>query len=459
VHGEIYLPWGIEMNTVSGYASYERLIDIDIDFSPSVLANAVVPDDLYQLTQDVKLDGDLGSFDPATWGLGGYFLYEDLNVKQEVTLRQDVAALLISGRDYGQQIRSFGVLRGVRARHLERLHARWRRALELGEQGAADEVLVGRVLRPGARDAQAFYFNPDDTWQAPTGTLRLAYHLRRTRACTGSTRAAGRRATTTRRRRRSETGLDGQARADRRVRDRPRRRWFTRTLTANAALFYYTYDRLSAVHDRGRLRHAARVRGALGRHAEVYGGELDVVARPWAGAFSRCAAAGSRAASWTSSRSRSSASGSATGGHADPRDRQHRQPAAQLAAVQGQRHRRAGDPARQVRRVIPRYDGVWTSENFFDSTEGAASRAPTAVPGPQHTFSQEAYWLHNVRLSYAPPSQNPMISFWVRNLEDKAYRTLGVDATTFLGTHAALHRRPAHLRRRTSCSTSESGTA
>ena len=27
-----------------------------------------------------------------------------------------------------------------------------------------------------------------------------------------------------------------------------------------------------------------------------------------------------------------------------------------------------------------------------------------------------------------------MISVWVRNIEDKAYRTLGADATAFLGT-------------------------
>jgi outer membrane receptor protein involved in Fe transport len=83
----------------------------------------------------------------------------------------------------------------------------------------------------------------------------------------------------------------------------------------------------------------------------------------------------------------------------------------------------------------PRYDVVWTSETFYDITEG---RGTPNFQGnfivPEHTFSQQAFFLHHARISYAPPSQNPVISFWVRNIEDKRYRTLGADASVFLGT-------------------------
>src|SRR5262249_14662944 len=47
LRGEIFLPYGIEMKTVTGYASYDRLIDVDLDFSPTVLAEARQKDDLY----------------------------------------------------------------------------------------------------------------------------------------------------------------------------------------------------------------------------------------------------------------------------------------------------------------------------------------------------------------------------------------------------------------------------
>ena len=78
---------------------------------------------------------------------------------------------------------------------------------------------------------------------------------------------------------------------------------------------------------------------------------------------------------------------------------------------------------------------MWTDEVFFDATEGRG------VPGtagqffvPKHTIAQDAYFLHNVRLSYAPPGQNPVVSIWVRNLEDKVYRQLAADAQNFLET-------------------------
>jgi outer membrane receptor protein involved in Fe transport len=449
LRGEIYLPLGIEMTTISGYAEYDRLIDLDIDFSPTVLAEANVPDDLYQLSEEAKFEGDLGSFDPATWGFGGYFLYEHLHVVQDITLNQNVAALLTSGRDYSQRIRSYGVY-GEFARDIWNDWTidggvRWnsesknlRMKILTGFNNgscfnAADELVRCRDLR----ELSAKYFQPEETWQAPTGTLRLAYRFSEdTRLYWKYTRGwkAGHYNAVAPPRKNGisvappeqidafETGLDGT--------------WFHNALTWNAALFYYTYDdyQLFTIEaDYGTL--PAFVVLSVD-NAEVYGGELDAVARPWQGAFFEVRG------SWLESRFVDFVSQQAV------RKKVGGTSVTLIREIDSTGNRLLNSPQFKVSftleqaiplgkygALIPRYDGVWTSESFFDATEGRGIPNPDGTfLVPRHTFAQQAFWIHNARLSYAPPSQNPVISLWVRNIENKPYRTLGADAITFLGT-------------------------
>ena len=220
-----------------------------------------------------------------------------------------------------------------------------------------------------------------------------------------------------------ETGLDGS--------------WFGNALSANASLFYYAYDNyqlFTIESDFGTLPSFVVL---TVDNAEVYGGELDLVARPWQGAFLEVRG------SWLESHFvdfvsqqfvRKSVNNQAPITIAREIDstgfRLLNSPQFKVSATVEQ-----AIPLGRYGALIPRYDVVWTSENFFDATEGRGVPDFDGNPlVPEHTFSQTAFFLHNVRVSYAPPSQNPVISFWVRNLEDKAYRTLGADATTFLGT-------------------------
>ena len=247
----------------------------------------------------------------------------------------------------------------------------------------------GRGARP-ARGHATF----DPTRPGRRRPARCAYlplpggHAR----CTGSTRAAGRPATTTRPRRRAtdgisvaepetidafETGLDGAGSATR--------------SSADCCAVLLHLRRLPAVHDRGRLRHAARVRGALGRQRRgVRRRDRPGRAAVGRARSSRCAAAGSRAASWTSSQQQIVRKQVGRhGGHADPRDRQHRQPPAQLTAVQGQRHGRAGDPARQLRRADPALRRRLDRRDLLRRHRGA--RRPERrrhVPGSRSTRSR-----------------------------------------------------------------------
>jgi iron complex outermembrane receptor protein len=440
LRGEIYLPLGIEMTTVTGYAEYDRLIDVDLDFSPTVLAEVVVPDDLYQITEDVSFAGDLGGFDPATWEVGGYFLSEALNVDQDITLRQDTAAFLVSGRTYRQDLRSFGVYakfsRDIWTDFTLDGGVRW----NWEHKDLREKLLTGINNGPERDLRNANFLEASKTWQAPTGTLGLSYHFQEdTRAywkytrgwkaghynAVAPPRVDGVSTAKPEQIDAFETGLNGA--------------WFHNKVTANAALFYYTYDdyQLFTIEaDFGTL--PAFVVLSVD-NAEVYGGELELGLRPWQGAFLEVRP------SWSEShfvdfvtqqivRKRIGNTAVTLIREIDSTGfRLLNSPQFKVSATVEQAIPLG--PNAKYGALIPRYDVVWTSENFFDTTEG---RGIPNVDGeflvPAHTFSQTDFFLQDVRLSYAPPKQNPIVSFWVRNIEDKAYRTLGADASLFLGT-------------------------
>ena len=179
LRGETLLPLGMELRTVTGYSTYDRLIDIDLDFSPTVLAEIVAEDETYQFTQDVALSGDLGDADPLTWGIGGLFLYERLEVANENTLRPDLLPALISGRRYSQQVRGFGVYGEFSRDFWDDLTldggVRW----NYENKDIRIKALWGINYTPQQQAARGVLWGREDqTWQEPTGTVRLTYHLR-----------------------------------------------------------------------------------------------------------------------------------------------------------------------------------------------------------------------------------------------------------------------------------------
>ncbi len=437
IRGEYYLPYGIDLRTVTGYATYDRLIDVDLDFSPTVLAEVAQDDDLYQLTQDLAFSGDLGDFDPATWEFGGLFLYEDLNALQDITLRQDTAAFLISGRKYSQQIRSWAVY-GQFERDLWNDFVidggvRW----NWEQKELRMMTLSGLNNGPERAQRRPAYFNPDEAWNAPTGTLRLTYNFTEdARSYWKYTRGwkAGHYNAT------SPPRIDGVSVADPETIDAFETgflaSWFGGMLDADFSLFYYAYSNyqlFTIETDFGTLPAFVVLNVD---NAEVYGAELDLVAKPWPGAFWNVRG------SWLESH------------FVDFVQQQVEQRTigdtvvTVVREVDATGNRLLNSPQFKVSfsleqaiplwkygAIIPRYDGVWTSENFFDVTEGRGiPRGDGTFRVPKHTFSQKDYWMHNARLSYAPPTQNPVVSVWVRNIEDKAVRQLGADATTFLST-------------------------
>ena len=85
--------------------------------------------------------------------------------------------------------------------------------------------------------------------------------------------------------------------------------------------------------------------------------------------------------------------------------------------------------------LIARYDGAWTDDTYFDATQGRGipnSRNQEFLP--ENTVGQEAFWIHNLNLSYLTPDGTLELSGWVRNLTNKAYKTFAFDGSTFQDT-------------------------
>ncbi len=442
LRGEIHLPYGIELRTVGGYAEYDRLIDIDIDFSPSVFAEIVTEDEGYQLTQDVAFDGDLGDWDPATWGLGGFFLYEDIDVELENYLRPETRAFTVSGRKYTQQIRSFGAYGEFERDFWDDYTldggVRW----NWENKEIRMKVLTGFRETPeerAVRELLADRFRPAETWQAPTGTIRLTYRFREdTRAFWKYTRGwkAGHFNATAPPTPRGvsvaepetidafETGVIGS--------------WFDGRVSLDLTGFYYAYEDYQVFTTESNFGALPAFVVLNADNAEVYGAEADLVVRPWAGAFLNARA------SWLESRFTDFVQFHIVQDFI-------LRPVTLIREVDNTGHRLLNSPRFKVSlsveqalplgpggrygALIPRYDGVWTDEAFFDGTEGRGiPNTNGTVNLPKHTIAQRAFFLHNARLSYALPAGGPVISLWVRNIEDTVYRTFGADASIFLGT-------------------------
>ncbi len=98
--GDIVLPWGMQLTTISSYDTYDRVLDIDLDFSPETLFQLLTDDDGWQAMQDLRLQGALGDEASVRWDIGGWFMREQLNA----VVTTDLGDLGGNKRDYTQDL-------------------------------------------------------------------------------------------------------------------------------------------------------------------------------------------------------------------------------------------------------------------------------------------------------------------------------------------------------------------
>jgi outer membrane receptor protein involved in Fe transport len=422
--GEIALPWGMQFNSVTAYDTYDREINLDLDFSPETLFQIMTQDQGWQWVEDLRLEGELSEL-PVRWNVGGWLLREHLDVLVENDLG-DAAQFGAGKRDYTQDQWSAAGYAGLSFDFWNDF------TLDGGFRYNWEHKWMDYLLTFGLGLLTQTQV-PDESWNAPTGTIRLTYRFREdTHAYWKYTRgwkpgtfnatsslATGVSIAEPESIDAFETGVRGS--------------WFEGRVGLDLSVFYYNYQDYQ-------LFTAQQFSGGQPEFvilnadkAEVYGAEIDAVARPWLGSFFNVRFG------WLESQFLDFV--------------QLQQDIIIVDAQQVTVNRElnnTGNPLLNSPRfkvsltgeqTIPlgrygslsaRYDGVWTATTYYDATKGVGIPNNQNVTFlPDDTIAQDPYWVHNVRLAYRPPDGRIEIAGWVRNLTDQEYKTFAFDGSTF----------------------------
>ena len=424
--GEVALPGDIDFQTVSAYDSYDRLVSIDLDFSPTVLFEIETADQGWQFFQQV--DFSLQPFDdiPFRVSFGGFYLQETLDVQVANDFGTG-STFGVSEREYTQKIWSA-------AGYLTAEWDFWEDfTLDGGfrynyDRKEIDYALVQAELDRGDHQLR--------DWEAPTGTVRLTYRFREdthaywkyTRGWKGghynatSSLNDGVTIATPETIDSFETGILGS--------------WFQSRASLQLGFFYYNYKDYQIFTTVDSFSGTPEFVILNVPKARMYGAEVDFKLRPLPGTFLNVNFG------WLESQ------------FIDfvqiQLQKQQVQGNSLVIAreLQNSGNRLLNSPQFKVgltaEQVIPlgrygsltaRYDGAWTDDSYFDATEGAGIPNNQNIEFlPEDTIGQRAFWLHNVRLGYRDPSGTIELAGWCRNLTNQTYKTFAFDGSTFRQT-------------------------
>jgi len=442
VRGEVVLPGAVEFTTIAGYDTYERLIDIDLDFSPVELFETRTEDEGWQVYYDLSFEGALGEENPLRWEVGGWFLRERLDVDSRNFLGdQQISG--VDGREYTQKLWSaagygyfsfdfwddFTLDGGVRYNWEQKELDMF---IDFDRTIPADNCVVqptGGGGGVGGLDCAV-----GDTWQAPTGSLRLTYRFREdthaywkyTRGWKPGTFNA------------TASQISGPTGADPEEIDSfetgVKGSWFGGRLGLDGSLFYYAYTDYQIFTARQQSGGTPEFVILNASDAEVAGAEVDATARPWSNAFLNVRF------SWLESQfldfSQSDQIRKSNPSRIEIIERQQtgnsllNSPQFKVSITAEQTI-----PLWRYGSLSLRYDGVWTDTTFFDATEGVGlPNGEGQFRRPDDTIAQVPYWLHNLRLGWRHPNGQVELAGWVRNLTDEVYKTFSFDASGFRST-------------------------
>ena len=435
--GDIVLPRGIELNTTTAYDGYDRLVDIDLDMSPETLFHIRTDDEAWQAYQDLSLSGDLGETGALRWEVGGWFLREELDAEVDLDFGV-LSALSIRRREYIQNTSSAGGFGYFAYDFWDdfTLDGGWRynweqKRFEMEIEGGDETSQPEGCIRAGT--GGVLNCRLDETWNASTGTLRLSYRFREdTQVSWKYTRgwkpgsinatASNRTGPTVAEPEELdafEMGLRGS--------------WFQGLFGMDASLFYYQYDNYQIFTAQQFSGGPPEFVILNADSAEVYGSEIDATLRPWDGAFWNARFSWLEAEfvdflrrdQFLTTTSEISFKEFQNSGNSLLNSPEFK---VSLTAEQG-------FPIGRYGRLTFRYDGVWTATTYYDASEG---KGLGDIDGrqflPDDTIAQVPYWLHNARVSWRSPDSRLELAAWVRNIENKPYKTFAFDGSTFQST-------------------------
>ena len=423
-----------ELNTVTGYEGYDRFRDIDQDFTPLIIFESITSDSAWQLSEDIKLNGSLFD-DTLEWSAGGWFLMEQMNFDQiqytalsigdgnasyERTWSQDTYGFSVWGEVDWEFLDDFSLKAGIRYNWEEKSfdYTRVLRADGLDTGGAGEN--------PGERSA---------TWSSPTGILELTYRFSDMVAAywkyTHGFKSGYFNANEY-----DEPPVDSEKIDS--VEVGFRGSWFDGIFDFSADFFYYRYQDYQVFVFTDEVGQGPTLQILNAPKAQVYGSEMQMTLMPLQDLLPE-EYSGLRLQAqmgWLSSEFIEFSQEVTVKGEGG---------AGFLKVVNYAGNRLPNSPDFTISAtaeweldlgnwgaVVPRYDLQWTTDIFFDPTDGRGGSDANGDPyNPAFAVGQPGYALHNFQILYRLPNGMAEVRIWGRNITDTRYKNYAFDATVF----------------------------
>jgi len=426
---------GVSFQTITSFVRYDRERFIDADFSPNTFFEFDTVDDAWQLTQDLRISGELDAI-PLGWDLGGFYLQEELDFDQETVNDQGPLEPLF--QSFEQKTYSFGVfadfewdfvddftLEGGFRYNWER--KRFDAGIFLGSAGSGNDQ-----CEPKSGSGLIPQCVATETFDHPTGSVALKYRFDELRSFYLKYSHGWKSAQISPRDGRVpgeivdvaspekidafEIGFDGS--------------WLEDRVKMNGALFWYSYENFqvfTVTNDTG----VPPTRIVINADdARVFGAELEATLEPIDHLVIDVRS------SWIESEFLDF-----TNSVARPVPGSSNQIFRQVLDFNGNelpnapRFKVSGTVRYDLHlgrygTLIPRYDFTWTDKVFFDQSGGRG--APNVVGElfmPDLAIGQQDFWLHNFRLTWRLANESIEIAGWVRNMTNEVFKTLAFDAS------------------------------
>lgn len=423
-----------ELNTVTGYEAYDRFRDIDQDFTPLVIFESITTDSAWQFSEDIKASGALFD-DTFEWSLGGWFLMEKMKFDQTQytalavagsnasfirTWSQDTYGFAAWGEFDWEFLDDFSLKGGIRYNWEEKTFD-YVRVID-----APGIVVPGGGERPGPRT---------QSWGSPTGILELTYRFSDMAAAYWKF---------------THGFKSGYFNAN--EYDEPpvkaeeidsvevgfRGSWFDGLLDLSADFFYYRYKNYQVFVFTDEVGQGPTLQILNAPEAQVYGSEMQITLMPLQDLLPE-EYSGLRLQAqlgWLSSEFiefNQEVNVVDAGG----------KPFRKVVNYAGNRLPNSPDFTVAATAewevdlgswgaIVPRYDIQWTTEIFFDPTNGRGATDFFGEPyNPELTVGQAGYALHNLQILYRLPNGMAEARIWGRNISDVRYKDYAFDATVF----------------------------
>lgn len=421
----------MELMTITGYDQWQRVVDIDLDFTPNTRFESNTADDGHQIFQELRLNGTaLDGLDeiyggPLDWEVGAFILIEELNVD----IKNDFGGLapgIARRRTYTQDITSIGAYAG----------ASWDFWDAFTVDGGFRFNYERREIDYTLFTSVPFFVKDEFTGTEPTGHVRLTWrpneesslYMKFTHGYkSGTFNAAGSRfrnvnPADAEKIDAFEIGLRGS--------------YFDDRLNLTLSLFHYDYrdyQLFTAIDENNQPIQFVILNAS---DVELFGSEVEATFLPWEGGLLdvKFAWLEGEFLEYVQTQIRERQIGFSVTQILTEVDRSGNR------LLNAPRYSvtitvRQGFPLGRFGSMSFRYDGTWKAVTYFDPSEGRGSpNQDLVLVLPKDTIAQEAFWLHNLRLAYYTPDETVEVAAWVRNVENRTYKSFAADLTEFQKT-------------------------